>query len=136
MRLYVGTHRIVSYNIHMKLDKLLEELLNLPKTLEEAVTYVKKNPVMKTTIDEMAFKQTVINLLIAAGLVSENDFNASVEYFKNQLYEEFGKELLEEANSLADQDECSSDDTTADNEANEPEGTGVWININGGLPKA
>jgi len=81
----------------MNFDKLLEDFLRLPQTLEEAIEYVKNNPVMNATIEDLAFKQTVINVLILAGLVSENDFNASVEHFKNQLYEDFGKELLRES---------------------------------------
>ena len=81
----------------MDFDKLLEEFLRLPKNLDEAIEYVKKNPVMNNTIEDMVFKQTIINVLIIAGLVSENDLNASIDHFKNQLYEEFGKELLRES---------------------------------------
>ena len=94
----------------MNFEKLLEEFLKLPKDLPEAIAFVKRNPVMKTTIEEMAFKQTVINLLIAAGLISENDFNASVEYFKNQLFEEFGKELLKEAQAIELEESEDDDD--------------------------
>ena len=98
----------------MNFEKLLEEFLKLPKDLNEAIAFVKRNPIMNSTIEELAFKQTVINVLIAAGLVSENDFNASVEYFKNKLYEDFGKELLREAQELelqeSEEDEEESDE--------------------------
>lgn len=104
----------------MDFDKLLEEFLRLPKTLDEAIEYVKKNPVMNSTIEDMAFKQTVINVLILAGLVSENDFNASVEHFKNHLYEEFGKELLRESIEFEEKEkqlqEENDEDTDWDDE--------------------
>lgn len=94
----------------MDFDKLLEEFLRLPKTLDEAIEYVKKNPVMNNTIEDMAFKQTIVNVLILAGLVSENDLNASIEHFKNQLYEEFGKELLREAQEFEEKENQEKDD--------------------------
>lgn len=98
---------------YMEVDKLLNDLLKLPETLTDAIALVKKSPLMASIVDEAAFKQTVINVLIAAGLVSENDFNASVEYFKDKMFEEFGKELLKESKNLAtevDDDDWDCDD--------------------------
>jgi uncharacterized protein (DUF2225 family) len=43
----------------------------------------------------MAFKQVVINILVAAGIVSEKDFNESVNHFKEVLTNEFAKRMLE-----------------------------------------
>ena len=78
----------------MDFEKFLADFLTVPKTLEEAITYVKNNTMLNSMVEDIAFKQTVLNILVAAGLVSENDFNASVGFFRNNLYEEFGKELL------------------------------------------
>jgi hypothetical protein len=94
----------------MKLEEMLEEFLRLPATLDEAIAYIKKNPVLSNTIEEMAFKQTIVNVLILAGIVSENDFNASVNHFKEQLYEEFGKELLKESEKVRAEEEAEADD--------------------------
>jgi len=93
----------------MKLEEMLEEFLKLPATLEEAIAYIKKNPVLSNTIEDMAFKQTLVNVLILAGIVSENDFNASVNHFKEQLYEEFGKELLKESEKVRAEEEAETD---------------------------
>lgn len=103
----------------MSFEDLLQELLKLPNTLEEATEFVRQNPMMQATVSEMAFKQTVINLLIAAGLVSENDFNASVEHFKRQLYDEFGKELLREADAIRREAAADDDDEDLDEEQND-----------------
>ena len=79
----------------MNIDDLLNGFLKMPKTHEEAVNYIKKFPTMKASIEDMAFKQTVINILILAGLVTENDLNASVKHFEDQLYDQFANELLD-----------------------------------------
>ena len=92
---------------------MLEEFLKLPATLEEAIAYIKKNPMLSNTIEDMAFKQTIVNVLILAGIVTENDFNASVNHFKEQLYEDFGRELLKEADQVRaeeEADELENDD--------------------------
>lgn len=78
----------------MKFDDLLNGFLQMPKTHDEAKEYIQKFPSMKASIEDMAFRQVVINTLILAGLVTENDLNASIKHFEDQLYDEFADELL------------------------------------------
>lgn len=97
-----------------KLDEMLNNLLKVPETLEECIAYIKKNPMMSSTIEDMAFKQTVVNVLVLANLVTENDFNASVIHFKEQLFEEFGKELLKEIEEMKQEDDEEEYDDSDD----------------------
>ncbi len=84
----------------MKFDDLLNGFLKMPKTKEEAVNYIKKFPSMAASVEDMAFKQVVINTLILAGIVTENDLNASLKHFEEKLYEEFAEELLKMVDEL------------------------------------
>ena len=68
----------------MKLDKILSELaeaIKLPETKEEAIAYIQKDPSCLAFVEEMAFRQVVINILVAANIVSEEDFNDSVSHW-------------------------------------------------------
>ena len=76
------------------------EALKTPETLEETIEYLKKDPVCQTTIEDLAFKQVVLNILIAAGIVTENDFNASVSHFKEVLTESFAENILKRVQEL------------------------------------
>ena len=78
----------------------LIEALKTPETLEETIEYLKKDPVCQTTIEDLAFKQVVLNILIAAGIVTENDFNASVSHFKEVLTESFAENILKRVQEL------------------------------------
>ena len=91
----------------MKLDELLKSLtgeLKIPGTLEEAVDQINKDPVCQTTIEDLTFKQVVINILIASGIVTEDDFNQSVTHFKNLLTKQFAENLLERLKMLHQSD--------------------------------
>ena len=77
-----------------ELFKALLETFKAPETLEEAIDYVKKDPGCQLTIEELAFKQVVVNILVAAGIVSEKDFNDSVRHFKESLTRGFAEKLL------------------------------------------
>lgn len=87
----------------MNITKFLEDILQLPKTEEAALKYVKDNPVLKSSVEELAFKQTIKSILILAGIVTENDFDLSCEHFKNNLYESLAKELLEAAQQFEEE---------------------------------
>lgn len=78
------------------------EVLKTPETLEETIEYLKKDPVCQTTIEDLAFKQVVLNILIAAGIVSEDDFNRSVSHFKEVLTESFAENILKRVKELKD----------------------------------
>ena len=78
----------------MKFEDLLNGFLKMPKTHEEAKEYIKKFPNMKASVEDMAFRQVIINTLILSGLITENDLNASMKHFEDQLYDEFADELL------------------------------------------
>ena len=76
------------------LIRMLAESADMPKTPEEALEYISRDPACQSTIEELAFKQTIINILIASGLVTENDFNASINHFKGAFAQEFAEHLM------------------------------------------
>lgn len=81
----------------MKWDDIFNALtqgLETPKTVEEALAYIGQDPVCQTTIDDLAFKQVVLNILVAAGIVSETDFNRSINQFKGMIAQSFAENLL------------------------------------------
>ena len=58
----------------MKLDEILDELaeaIKLPETKEEAIAYIQKDPSCLAFVEEMAFRQVIINVLVAANIISE-----------------------------------------------------------------
>ncbi len=82
----------------MKLDEIfneLTEMFKVPETKEEAIAYIKKDPSCLALVEEMSFRQVVINILVAANIISEKDFNASVAHFKDLFIDKFADELLE-----------------------------------------
>ena len=76
------------------------EALKTPETLEETIEYLKKDPVCQTTIEDLAFKQTVVSTLVVAGIVSEDDFNRSVSHFKEILTKSFAENILKRVQEL------------------------------------
>ena len=60
----------------MKFEDLFDQLADAfkaPETLEDAIEYIKKDPTCQVTIEDLAFKQVVINILVAAGIVEPVD---------------------------------------------------------------
>lgn len=108
----------ILYNINMKLDEILNELaeaIKLPETKEEAIAYIQKDHSCLAFVEEMAFRQVIINILVAANIVSEKDFNESVSHFKALFLDMFADELLEkikaaEADLKYDDDQDYADD--------------------------
>ena len=106
----------------MKLDKILNELaeaIKLPETKEEAIAYIKKEPSCLAFVEDMAFRQVVINILVAANIVSEEDFNDSVSHFKDLFLDKFADELLEKikaakADLKYDDQDCNDDEDDLD----------------------
>ena len=97
----------------MKLDEILDELaeaIKLPETKEEAIAYIKKDPSCLTFVEEMAFRQVIINILVAANIVSEEDFNDSVSHFKALFLDKFADELLERIKAAETNLELEDDD--------------------------
>jgi len=81
----------------MKFKDLLDDLADafkVPETKEEAIAWINKDANSQTLIEEMAFRQVVVNILVAAGIITENDFNASVAHFKKLFTEKFAEEML------------------------------------------
>ena len=97
----------------MKLDKILNELaeaIKLPETKEEAIAYIKKDPSCLAFVEDMAFRQVIINILVAANIVSEEDFNDSVSHFKALFLDKFADELLERIKAAETNLELEDDD--------------------------
>ena len=97
----------------MKLDEILDELaeaIKLPETKEDTIEYIKKDPSCLTLVEEMAFRQVVINILVAANIVSEEDFNDSVSHFKDLFIDKFADELLEKIKVAETNLELEDDD--------------------------
>lgn len=81
----------------MNWKDLFEELMDsfkVPETLDEAIAYINNDPSMQTMIEEMAFRQVIINILVAANIITEKDFNESVAHFKKLFTKGFAEELL------------------------------------------
>ena len=107
----------------MKLDEILNELteaIKLPETKEEAIAYIKKEPNCLAFVEEMAFRQVVINILVAANIISEKDFNESVSHFKALFLDKFADELLEKIKAAKadlkhnDDQDCDDDEDDFD----------------------
>ena len=97
----------------MKLDKIFNKLVDafkIPETKEDAIEYIKKDPSCLTLVEEMAFRQVVINILVAANIVSEEDFNDSVSHFKDLFIDKFADELLEKIKAAETNLELEDDD--------------------------
>ena len=97
----------------MKLDEILNELaeaIKLPETKEEAIAYIKKDPSCLAFVEDMAFRQVIINILVAANIVSEEDFNDSVSHFKALFLDKFADELLERIKAAETNLELEDDD--------------------------
>ena len=103
----------------MKLDEILNELaeaIKLPETKEEAIAYIQKDPSCLAFVEEMAFRQVVINILVAANIVSEEDFNDSVLHFKALFLDKFADELLERIKAAEPDLKCNNDQDCDDDE--------------------
>ena len=107
----------------MKLDEILNELaeaIKLPETKEEAIAYIQKDPSCLAFVEEMAFRQVVINVLVAANIISEKDFNDSVTHFKSLFLDKFADELLERIKAAKadlkynDNQDCNDDEDVFD----------------------
>ena len=107
----------------MKLDKILNELaeaIKLPETKEEAIAYIQKDPSCLAFIEDMAFRQVIINVLVAANIISEKDFSESVSHFKALFLDKFADELLEKIKAAKadlqydDDQDCDDDEDDFD----------------------
>ena len=107
----------------MKLDEILNELaeaIKLPETKEEAIAYIKKEPNCLAFVEDMAFRQVVINILVAANIISEKDFSESVSHFKALFLDKFADELLEKIKAAKadlqynDDQDCDDDEDDFD----------------------
>jgi len=101
------------YNINMKWEDIFNELADAfkaPETKEEAIAYIKRDPGCLSVVEEMAFRQVIINILVAANIISEKDFNDSVEHFKKLFIDKFADELLLKVKSAKAQLELVEDD--------------------------
>jgi len=74
-------------------DLDLDNLLNID-TQEKAEARINKCDSLSAIIEDMAFRQTVLHVLLLAGIVTENDFNASLEHFKKENTAIFAEQLL------------------------------------------
>ena len=105
----------------MKLDEILNELaeaIKLPETKEEATAYIQKEPNCLAFVEDMAFRQVVINILVAANIISEKDFNESISHFKALFLDKFADELLEKIKA-AKTDLKYNDDQDCDDDEDE-----------------
>lgn len=84
----------------MKPRNIFGEFCKLPETLEEALDYVNNSELYQANIDDLAFKKVVTNVLITSGLVTDEDFDSSINYFKDQLTRKYAESVLEQANRL------------------------------------
>ena len=103
----------------MKLDEILNELaeaIKLPETKEEAIAYIQKDHSCLAFVEDMAFRQVIINILVAANIISEKDFNESVSHFKALFLDKFADELLEKIKAAKADLKYDDDQDYADDE--------------------
>ena len=89
----------------MKWEDVIQQLLETlkaPETVEEAINFVQQDPSCQAVIEDMAYKQVVLNILVAAGIVSEKDFNDSVNHFKGILTRGFAEKIMQNLNGIVD----------------------------------
>lgn len=82
----------------MKLEELIDQMMDafkVPETLEEAIAYLNNDQSMQALVEEMAFRQVVVNTLVAAHIITEEDFNDSVKHFKKLFTKSLAEELLD-----------------------------------------
>ena len=93
-----------------KIDVEIEKLFSID-SLDQAKAYIKKSKSTVALAEDLAFKQTVLNVLFLSGVVTENDFNASFEHFKEEMLDTYAKALLEEITAAKELDlDTSLDD--------------------------
>jgi len=93
-----------------KIDVEIEKLFSID-SLDQAKAYIKKSKSTVALAEDLAFKQTVLNVLFLSGMVTENDFNASFEHFKEEMLDTYAKALLEEITAAKELDlDTSLDD--------------------------
>ena len=80
------------------------------------IAYIQKDPSCLAFVEEMAFRQVIINILVAANIVSEKDFNESVSHFKALFLDMFADELLEKIKAAKADLEYNDDQDYADDE--------------------
>ena len=103
----------------MNWKDLLDELsdaFKVPETKEEAIDWINKDPSSQTLIEEMAFRQVVINILVAANIISEKDFNDSIIHFKKLFTERFAEEMLAKIDDFNKQYNISPADNLPEDE--------------------
>lgn len=105
----------------MEFEDLLNGFLKTPKTREEAKEYIKNFPGVKAGVEEAAFRRTVTNALILSGLITENDFDASVRHFEEEMYDELADELLNMVGELEKAEGAEPEETGSSGE-----GEGDW----------
>lgn len=97
--------------------KELAKLLKAPETVDEAMDYIRRDANCSAVIEDMAYKQVVLNVLVAAGIVSEKDFNDSIAHFREAFIRSFAESMMR----------------TIKGEQGEP---GIWVNVGPSDPPA
>jgi len=77
------------------LYKAILEKLKIPQTVDEAIKVLENDEASQVIIEDMAWKQTVLNILIASNTVSEEDFTATITHFKKLFTKQFAEKMIE-----------------------------------------
>ena len=77
------------------LYKAILEKLKIPQTVDEAIKVLENDEASQVIIEDMAWKQTVLNILVASKIVSEEDFTATITHFKNLFTKQFAEKMIE-----------------------------------------
>jgi len=89
----------------------LSDAFKVPETKEEAIDWVNNDPSSQTLIEEMAFRQVVVNILVAANIISEKDFNDSVAHFKKLFTDKFAEEMLSRISEFREKYDGADDES-------------------------
>lgn len=77
------------------LYKAILEKLKIPQTVDEAIKVLENDEASQVIIEDMAWKQTVQNILVVSQLVSEEDFAATITHFKKLFTKQFAEKMIE-----------------------------------------
>ena len=77
------------------LYKAILEKLKIPQIVDEAIKVLENDEASQVIIEDMAWKQTVQNILVVSQLVSEEDFAATITHFKKLFTKQFAEKMIE-----------------------------------------
>ena len=102
--------------------KAILEKLKVPQTVDDAIKFLEADDASQAIIEDMAWKQTVLNVLVASKVVSEKDFSMTVDHFIKLFTRQFAEKMIENLKAHQEKelekviDELDSDEIEIDSD--------------------